>query len=82
MALQLPYLIFRQFVAWLGPLAHSSGSKNAEILVLCHELAELRRQAGDERERLWAKMVEIYPGYDGYAAKTTRRLPVVVLERA
>jgi F420H(2)-dependent quinone reductase len=40
------------------------------------------REANDgERERLWAKMVEIYRGYDGYAAKTTRRLPIVVLER-
>jgi hypothetical protein len=43
-ALRLLYLIFRQLVAWLGLLAHSSRSKNAEILVLRHEVAVLRRQ--------------------------------------
>jgi hypothetical protein len=31
-------------VAWLGPLARSSRSKNAEILVLRHKVAVLRRQ--------------------------------------
>jgi hypothetical protein len=33
------YLIFRQLMAWLGLLARSSTSKNAEILVLRHEVA-------------------------------------------
>jgi hypothetical protein len=32
MAVRLLYLIFRQLVAWLGLLARSSRSKNAEIL--------------------------------------------------
>lgn len=42
----------------------------------------IAREADDaERERLWAKMVQIYRGYDRYATKTTRRIPVVVLER-
>ena len=44
MTLRLLYLIFRQLVAWLGLLAHSSRSKKAEILVLRHEVAVLRRQ--------------------------------------
>ncbi|MDQ4032405.1 MAG: hypothetical protein M3332_09105 [Actinomycetota bacterium] len=53
MALRLLYLIFRQLVAWLGLLARSSRSKNAEILVLRHEVAVLRRQVS--RPRLsWA----------------------------
>jgi putative transposase len=43
-AVRLLYLIFRQLVAWLGLLARSSKSKNAEILVLRHEVAMLRRQ--------------------------------------
>jgi hypothetical protein len=41
---RLLYLIFRQLAAWLGLLARSSSSKNAEILVLRHEVAVLPRQ--------------------------------------
>jgi deazaflavin-dependent oxidoreductase (nitroreductase family) len=37
--------------------------------------------AGDERERLWRLMADVYKGYDGYARKTTRAIPVVVLSR-
>lgn len=34
MAVRLLYLIFRQVIAWLGLLARSAQSKNADILVL------------------------------------------------
>jgi deazaflavin-dependent oxidoreductase (nitroreductase family) len=37
--------------------------------------------AGEERERLWRQMADMYKGYDGYARKTTRQIPVVVLQR-
>src|ERR671920_1983267 len=51
--MRLLYLIFRQVLAWLGLLARSSQSKNAEILVLRHEVTVLRRQVN--RPRLsWA----------------------------
>ncbi|WP_406044102.1 nitroreductase family deazaflavin-dependent oxidoreductase [Micromonospora sp. NBC_00898] len=37
--------------------------------------------AGEDRERLWQQMADMYKGYDGYARKTTRQIPVVVLQR-
>jgi deazaflavin-dependent oxidoreductase (nitroreductase family) len=39
-----------------------------------------RDAQGDERERLWRALAELYGGYDRYAAKTSRKIPVVVLE--
>ena len=35
---------------------------------------------GAERERLWHALTDLYPGYDRYAQKTSRQIPVVVLE--
>jgi len=40
-----------------------------------------RDATGEERDRLWRELTHIYPGYDRYAARTTRQIPVVVLER-
>jgi deazaflavin-dependent oxidoreductase (nitroreductase family) len=42
--------------------------------------AVARTAPSPERERLWAKAVEAWPQYDDYQAKTSRRIPVVVLE--
>ena len=39
-----------------------------------------RDAEGEERERLWAQMVGLYAPYAEYQKKTTRRIPVVVLE--
>lgn len=36
---------------------------------------------GDERDRLYAKMVAIMPNFAEYERATTRKIPVVVLER-
>jgi deazaflavin-dependent oxidoreductase (nitroreductase family) len=36
---------------------------------------------GEERERLWELMTQVWPHYDEYATKTDREIPVVVLER-
>jgi deazaflavin-dependent oxidoreductase (nitroreductase family) len=38
--------------------------------------------AGEERERLFNHQVEVMPQFADYAQKTTRQIPVVVLERA
>ncbi len=37
---------------------------------------------GEERERLWALMTEVWPAYDEYQQKTSRQIPVVVLTRS
>ena len=39
-----------------------------------------RDAQGEERERLWRALADLYSGYDKYAQKTTRQIPVVVLE--
>jgi putative transposase len=46
---RLLYLIFHQLVSWLGLLSRSQASKNAEIRVLRHAVAVLRRQVGRPR---------------------------------
>jgi deazaflavin-dependent oxidoreductase (nitroreductase family) len=42
--------------------------------------AVARTATGEERERLWTKMAEVWPYYDGYQRKTKRVIPVVLLE--
>src|SRR5579875_1482514 len=36
---------------------------------------------GEERERLWSLMTEVWPDYDNYQRRTDREIPIVVLER-
>jgi deazaflavin-dependent oxidoreductase (nitroreductase family) len=36
---------------------------------------------GEERERLWRLMTEVWPAYDEYQQKTSRQIPVVILTR-
>jgi hypothetical protein len=35
---------------------------------------------GEERERLWAASAKVWPNYNVYTMRTTRQIPVVVLE--
>ncbi|MGE3619726.1 MAG: nitroreductase family deazaflavin-dependent oxidoreductase [Acidimicrobiia bacterium] len=39
-----------------------------------------RTATGDERERIWTKQKQDHPGFAEYEAKTTREIPVVVLD--
>jgi len=43
--------------------------------------ARARVTAEPERSRLYAEMVKVMPGFGDYERKTTRKIPVVVLER-
>ena len=44
--------------------------------------ATARDAQGDERDRLWDQLVEVWPPYADYQQRTDREIPVVVLERA
>jgi deazaflavin-dependent oxidoreductase (nitroreductase family) len=56
---------------------------NVEVQVLGDVFqAHARTAEGEERERLWRLANEVWPHYDEYATRTSRRIPVVVLERA
>ena len=39
-----------------------------------------RDTEGVERDQLWRRLADVYSGYDRYAQKTSRRIPLVVLE--
>ena len=43
--------------------------------------ARARTAQGAERAELWERMAEIWPDYREYQTKTTREIPVVVLDR-
>jgi deazaflavin-dependent oxidoreductase (nitroreductase family) len=36
---------------------------------------------GDDHERIWTRQKELMPGFADYETNTTRRIPVVILER-
>ncbi|HEY7400379.1 MAG TPA: nitroreductase family deazaflavin-dependent oxidoreductase [Actinomycetota bacterium] len=44
--------------------------------------ARARTATPDEKKRLWPMMAKIWPDYDTYQAKTTRDIPVVILDPA
>jgi len=40
-----------------------------------------REATGEERERIWSKQKQLMPGFAEYEQKTSRQIPVIVLER-
>ena len=44
--------------------------------------ATARVITGEERDRIFARQAELYPGFAEYQEKTTRVIPVVALDRA
>jgi deazaflavin-dependent oxidoreductase (nitroreductase family) len=43
--------------------------------------AKARVAEGDERERIWTKQKKEFPGFADYEQRTTRQIPVIVLEK-
>jgi deazaflavin-dependent oxidoreductase (nitroreductase family) len=63
---------------WLNLLA----DPRAEVQVgAARHPVTARELDGPDRDRLWALVVETDPSYAVYQDRTTRRIPVVVLER-
>jgi deazaflavin-dependent oxidoreductase (nitroreductase family) len=57
---------------------------NPEVLVQVREdrfRAKARTATPEEHEALWPLMVEVWPDYAKYQAKTDRQIPLVILER-
>ena len=45
-----------------------------------HRAMTARTASPEERDRLWPKIVATYPGYARYQSRTSRHIPLVVLE--
>jgi deazaflavin-dependent oxidoreductase (nitroreductase family) len=41
-----------------------------------------RQATGEERDRLWPRLVEMYPDYEAYQRRTDRKIPLVILSPA
>jgi deazaflavin-dependent oxidoreductase (nitroreductase family) len=69
----------RHPVWWLNLREHPSTT----VEVGSDKRAVVARQASaEEKARLWPRLVEIYAPYADYQKRTSREIPVVVLERA
>lgn len=55
---------------------------NVEVQIKADRFRAVARVATpEEKPAMWASMVEAWPDYDAYQKKTSREIPVVVLER-
>ena len=60
-----------------------SDNPNVEVQVKGNIFPAVARTAqSPEREQLWAEATKVWPNFDVYQTRTTRQIPVVVLEPA
>jgi len=84
MSLRLLYLIFARLCSWLVLLGRSSASKDAELLVLRHEIAVLRRASSRPRldwadRAVLAALVRLLPAQlRTHRLVTPQPLPLVI----
>jgi deazaflavin-dependent oxidoreductase (nitroreductase family) len=65
--------------AWYKNLA---ANPDVDVQVKAEQFrARARTATPDEKPRLWKLMTGIWPAYDEYQGRTSREIPVVVLER-
>ena len=57
-----------------GPVSIEVGTETVDV--------RPRILEGEERERYWTKQKELRPGFADYEQKTSRQIPVVLLERS
>jgi hypothetical protein len=77
MTLRLLYLLLGQVLRWLALLASSSAAKDAELLMLRHEVAVLRRQVARQRvdwadRAVLAGLVRLLPVQPGAGCSCSR----------
>lgn len=66
--------------AWLHNLR---AEPRASVILAGRRLPVVASEAaGEDRGRLWERLVVMYPGYAGYQRKTEREIPVVRLRPA
>lgn len=66
------------------PLWHRNLTADPEVQVQVGAerfTARARTASPEEKPRLWRLMAEIWPDYDRYQQRTSREIPVVILER-
>lgn len=70
--------------AWYSNLKANPVARVEVGTATCTETFEVRAHEaeGEERERLFADRVAIAPGFGEYQRKTSRQIPVMILERA
>lgn len=63
--------------------ANLQRNPNAEIQIKGEKRGVRARKASDdEKTRLWPILTKMYPSYNDYQKKTTRNIPVVILEES